>query len=472
MANLILNLRRGGKMTSSWGDGEYVEVYGNKVDVDAGYVGGRNVLLEKFDQVYTYVEEQQQSLEEYIVDFKELVAEFEMPNGWQNVLGNVVIADVAALDPSVRPSLGTIDLNNNWPTAMPVAPVLADSPNIDLGYTKPTKPDSVNPTINHTDDAFNSDLFADIVSSILDDIRNGGSGWGATVEQAIYDRARARNRIANEAEYEKGLDHISEIASMMPAGARNALQSRMQGILGEQATNINNDIIAVQAKLAWDATMSAEDRAVQVEKILRDFHDAKQNRSLEVEKANGDLVLKVFAELIKAFLAEWEGVIADLEAQAKAIGVTLQQNQLKNEKYKISWEGFKYQIEAVASENDSKAKSLEAESRAYVAESSAYEAWYRSLTEHQKAQLEKSRLELDKAKAEMQSTLEALIAINALKKEAISEMAGMANQAIASGTNATNASVGHSTSGTSTLSERYGFTASIGEDHKFDETAT
>jgi hypothetical protein len=452
------------------GSGTYVTNTEGHVSVDAGYVGGRNLLIEKYDQTLEYVNAQQTALDAYLDDYQNLIDEFDLPNGWEDLLGDVIISDVPQLDLGSRPTLGSITLNDNWPTTFPIAPLLDVAPAFDLSYTEPTAPTDVNPTIDYVNGAFNSDLYADLSAAILDDIRNGGDGWGGTAEQAVYDRAISRNRLANEAEYLKGRNHIANVGAAMPGGAKIALLYRMQERVGVQETDINNDILTSQAKLVWDANQSAQERAVNLEQLLRTFYDGQENRTLDADKAAADLILRVYAERWGGFIANWEGIKVGLEAQSARISVVIQNNQLLIDKYKTEWDGFQSQTEAIASENESKTRGLEAESRAYAAESAAYATWYNALSEQQKTLLEKSRLDLEKASAELKATIDSTVSLSALKQEALNAQANITSQAVASGMNAVNTSVSHGTSGNESVSERFDHGDSISETHSFSET--
>lgn len=454
------------------GNGTYVTNTEDHVSIAAGWVSGRNLLIEKYDSTLEYINIQQASLAEYLEEYQDLIDTFQLPEGWEDVLDDVIIKDVTGIDPAARPGIGNLTLNTNWPTNFPLQPFLADPPEIDLGYSDPVKPDAVNPTISHVDDTFNSDVYAALTEVILNDIRNNGRGWGAATEDAIYERAKSRFRKANEAEYIKGLNFIGNIGAAMPEGASVAMIYRLQETIAEQESDINNDIIANQSKLAWDADQAAQDRAVQVEQILRAFHEQKNSRSLEAEIANGNLVMQVYAEQVRGYIAEWEGVKLNLESQMMKTDVVLKRNALLVDRYRAEWDGYKAQVEAIASENESRTRALEAEARAYIAETSAYEAWYNALSQQQIAELKKAELQLEKAKAEMNATLQALIATSNLKSDAIRAMSEMAAQAVASGMGAFNASIGHSTNSSEGISESYSHSDGISESHSFDETAT
>jgi hypothetical protein len=450
-----------------------------------GFAGGKNIILDKFDRSWSEIDFQKSLLTGdavspdglantgYIDQILDLIKELELPEGWLDVIGNVVIAPVTPLPPmDQRPGLGTIDLNLNWPEGFPARPFFTDPPTPDLSFTAPTKPDDINPTIDHVDDAFNSEVFSALTTAILSDINNNGRAWGAETEQAIYDRAISRNRLSNESEYQKGLAHISSIGSAMPEGAASSLIYRMQELLGEQESDINNDILVNQAKLAWDASMSAQDRAVQVEQILRAFYESTQNRSLEVQKAAGDLTVRVYAAQIDAYIKEWEGVRIKLEAEVQKLDVVLKRNAVYLELYKADWEAYKAQVDAVARENEAKASVLESESRAYVAETGAYEAWYNALTSYQKMQIDSATLELDKAKAELEFTLQELFSRTGIQVDSLKALTEFATQAIASALNAVGASIGHSTSSSDRLSESFNHGDNFSENHNFDDTET
>ncbi len=450
----------------------YVDIDDN--NVQPGWLTQKDLVVDRFAQTLTLADNMQVKVDGYLADMARLADEFEMPKGWDDDLEDIEIRDIVEIDPGSVPSFGDIDLPTNWPDPedFPILGALQPAPAVDLSIDEPDDPLPINPSISHEDAVYTSELWLAVYNKVLNDIQNGGTGLEPAVEQAIYDRAIERQRKVNDDQYIKLMAAVGANGFDMPPGALNGVQQTIADELLRQAVEINEKIFINQAELAQKNTHFMVERAGAMEGILREFHNNRENRSLEAKKAAAELVVQVYSEDIKAYISKWEGQKLKLQASTALIDSVLKENSFIIEGFKAKMEGVVAQIDGVAKQTTAMVEGYKGEVAGYSARVDATTAWYKALSEEQKAYLGKAELELKKAIAEIQAELSGYNSFNELKKQLTTDMANIASQSVASALNAVNASASMSYSGSESASESYSHGDSVSESHSFDETPT
>lgn len=202
---------------------------------------------------------------------------------------------------------------------IPVAPVLADitfpaTPVITLPEFEgevPTDTWDLPANFNYNEAAYNSDIWAELLSKVLDDIRNGGTGLGALIEDELYDRAKAKNEAENERLYEEILDYFEARGFSLPQGAQAGRLAEAGREIVRNNAEIISKIMISQSELAQKNTHFMVDKGVQLEGIMRDFFNQQANRAFEAAKA----VVQVGVELYNAQVNQFNARVSAYQAQ-------------------------------------------------------------------------------------------------------------------------------------------------------------
>ncbi|MFA5542469.1 MAG: hypothetical protein WCY49_06940 [Anaerovoracaceae bacterium] len=153
---------------------------------------------------------------------------------------------------------------------------------------------------------YNSDVYEYLREKIYNQLISGGSGLADNVEQAIYDRATARQELENQRMYDEALNYFASRGSPLPPGALSGALIEIQYKIQQQRTDINNDILAMQAKLAQENTHFIINSALQLEKLGMDYSNALQTRAFEAAQYTIESSIKLFALKIETYKAKIE----------------------------------------------------------------------------------------------------------------------------------------------------------------------
>jgi hypothetical protein len=423
---------------------------------DPGYVGGTNIILEQYNGVSLIVQEQQERVNEYLDLIEDLIEDLKMPTNWTSALGNVVINPVPEIDITGIPEPGEIVLPGFSGIVFSPVPTLTTPPTINTDYLDPTVPTPVNPSLDYIMQTYTSEMWADLFAKVQDGVVNGGTGIDADVEDAIQARNLERQRVANETAYNLGVSEISSRALSFPQYAMQALANQVSAEVLKQSHNSSNEIAIASFDLAQKNTHFMVDKAVNLETILRDFWKVQETLSLQAKTAIADLVLRNYAEKIKAYIAEWQGITTSLQAKVETVNAIVAQNNAVIAGYKAETDGKIAQVDAIAKERDSLIKAGGLEVDVYKARVDGQSAWYVALAENQKAQLQKAELQLRQVESELKAELDSFVSINSLKEKIMLGAGGVSAQVMASALNAMNINVGATVTSSKSITENYG----------------
>ncbi len=462
-------------MTTHTGRGTYVDVHSQETEhptgIDAGYVGGRNLILEKWDQTFDLISGLKDQVLEALETLDDLTV-LELPEGWEDILHNVVIDDLSPIvDEEGRPTPPTLELPDDWPSAedIPILGTLKEVPNVDLSFTEPTVPDAPDPTVNYLYTPFVSDIYSSVFDKIYDVLTNGTSGLDEDAEQAIYDRAIARQRTAHAREYKTAIDASGSDGFNLAGGAQAAVLLTVSSNLTQEETNLNNDIIVKQAELAFQAMQFFTEKGLALDEMMRKFHIDKERLSLEAQLEIARFVLQKYSEEIRVYIAQWEGIKIELEAKAQLIDVVLKQNQLTLEVFKGEMTAYTAEIDLIARKIDAIVAGNKAEVDLFAAITAERAAWWRALTEEQRNLIEQNRLEMELAIAEVKALLDGTVSLNTLKEKITESTANITAQVLASALAAVQTSLTHGTSKSEQISENWGHGDQLTETHSFTD---
>jgi len=141
---------------------------------------------------------------------------------------------------------------------------------------------------------------------LLTYVEDGGTGLGATVEAAIWARARARQDLQNERIYDESLNFFAARGFTIPPGA---LGGRLVEALAEQTradAQLNYEILIEQARLAQDMTKHTLTVSVQLEGVEKDFANNIAQRALDKARAACDVIINTYNAKVTAYAARLE----------------------------------------------------------------------------------------------------------------------------------------------------------------------
>lgn len=360
-----------------------------------------------------------------------------------------------------------------YPTDTYSDPSQLPLPTVDTSQLVPgVAPSSPSPAISWSATGYTSDVYADLLARLLNDLQSGATGLDATVEQAIYGRAIARNQAANAAAYTKVNDDIAARRFSMPSGALAGALADLSGEIVRQETDINNQIIVSQGDLAQKNSQFIIQQAVAIEQLLRGTYSDSENRKLDSAKATTDMIVRKYAEDVRAYMADMEAKKNYVEAQAENLRAVIEANKGAVEIFKTQYEALETRINAVAQQNKAVVDVFTAESQGYGEQVRALTAADSNKMAMLKLSIDNARNALDAQIAEVNANIEDYKAETGIKAAVSRDMAQIAQQAIASALNSVSATAGMSYSGHEGYTQSVGNSVSLSESHSYEHDPT
>jgi len=260
---------------------------------------------------------------------------------------DVVFPDFSTGAPAISdPTIPTPPAVNLPPVPNIVAPSIPSPPTYDLPDFSGTLPVTdltpPEPMFVWHEAEYNSAIRQQIATKLLSDLISGGSGLDADTEQAIYDRATARQELEHNQMYDEANNYFASRGWRLPPGvlAGRLLESAYR--INQIREDLNNDILIQQSKLAQENTHFIIDRAIQNEKNLMDYTNVYQQRAFEAAKYVVESALIIFQIKVDAYKAQLE----IYKVQAQVFEARIRAEVAKAELYKAQIEGIKVSVDA------------------------------------------------------------------------------------------------------------------------------
>lgn len=183
-------------------------------------------------------------------------------------------------------------------------------------------------------DDYYSALAELIKAKLANDVENGGTGLGSTIETALWTRARERQQEINEQKYLEATDYWSSRGFALPPGALAGALAQVSQEISRADAQLNYEISIEQARLADQNTRWAVDTGVLFEKHLMDHYDGWAMFTLEAAKAAQTMAIETYRIRIMQFEATLAGInakIAVYQGQIQANAAILEQYRVKAE---------------------------------------------------------------------------------------------------------------------------------------------
>ena len=256
--------------------------------------------------------------------------DFEIPADPGDV-PDVSVPDLPAAPSYELPAPPTLD-----DLALPPAPELSALPSFE-GETPVndlTPPDNL---YLYGEVPYQSELKDELYQKIRADLEAGGTGLGAEVEQAIWDRAKARQELVNERVYREAEEYWAARGWSMPPGA---LAARLTEALKEQTradTDLNEKIAIEQAQLAKEHQQFIISSGLQMENQLMDFANQVAGRAFESAKFTAQIAVDIFNAQVQKYNADLE----TYKTEAAVYESRIRAGLLELERHKAQLEGVR-----------------------------------------------------------------------------------------------------------------------------------
>ena len=189
------------------------------------------------------------------------------------------------------------------------------------------------------DEAVYVSALRDAVSDkLLENVQDGGTGLAVDVEDALWERARARLELEKERKYEEVEGYFSARGFNIPQGA---LSSALMEIIKENARadeQLNYEIMIEQARLAQTNTHFALTTAVQQEANIMAFVGGVAGRALDAAKYSQEAAIAIFNASVAKYnqkLLAYQTCATVYESRIRAVGLILENYKTKLEGVKI-----------------------------------------------------------------------------------------------------------------------------------------
>jgi hypothetical protein len=356
-----------------------------------------------------------------------------------------------------------------FPTETYTEPTMAAHPVIDLSDLDGTEaPVDINPTYTWTPVAGDSAVYDAVLVRMLADLQAGATGLDPVVEQAIYDRARARQQTAKDTAYQKLNNDISGRGFTLPPGALLSALTDFSAEGFRQDTEINNGIIVSQGDLAQKNSQFMIQQSVALEGLIRQTAMEQDKINLEYLKSKATLLVQDYAERVRAYVAIWEGKKAKVQAQVEALKGVIEGNKGLVDVFKAQYDSLKTRIEAVAAQNKGVTDVYMGRVQAFSEAERAVGIQNQSGIAVLGAKIQAADLELRALIAEAGNSISGYTAEMSVRERVAADMTHVAAQTIASMLSAVSASANLGYTGSTSESKSVSNSASISESHSYE----
>ena len=322
---------------------------------------------------------------------------------------------------------------------------------------RPDNSDAPSPEIQFYEEGYVSTLLEDLKQTLSSSF-GGGTGLDAEVEQALYDRDRARREIEADEAIDSAMSFFAGRNFNLPAGVMASAVQKAVNEKNRTLSDQSNDVMVKAADMEQQNRTAILQYSSQLEGLLLDIHDKKQSRALEAEKTSVQAAIDSWRLTWERFNVLAEAVKIEADVKRVEIDAASSYNQ------SVASVNSSY-IDAEKSKIDAEISRINAATTAYRSRVDAFGAEIqRHVTKEEgkiKSQDSVNKAELARADAAIkasQANLEAIIAIRSILLESHKSGTNVSAQVIASALQSVNAGV------------TYGYSGGYSSSHRYDET--
>lgn len=181
--------------------------------------------------------------------------------------------------------------------------------------TKPTDPQN---TFAFTEIPYSSNLLTDLRARLLEWVDGASTGLLPSVEQAIWDRGRAREVVTSNRKISEAVRSYAMRGFSKPQGALSLeIQDAVQ--TAQDASNtLSRDVMIKQADLEQSNRRFSFEQAEKIEEALIQYQNQQMLRAIESAKILQQFVIDIFHEDVVAYGVETQAYSARVGAEVAA----------------------------------------------------------------------------------------------------------------------------------------------------------
>lgn len=384
-----------------------------------------------------------------------------------------VVNDALTLETSGAsvPTFDESDLQD-FPADTYEAPTMAVLPSVDTEFDDIEEPDDVAVSLSWSESALDSTVYDAIIDRMLNDLQSGATGLDPAVEVAIYQRARNRQQVDRQAEWDRINNTAGEMQFALPSGVLASALTDFSIGANRQDADIENQIIVAQGDLAQKNSQFMFQQAVALEQLIRQTRSEESSRALDAAKTMASLIVEDFKARVQKYVSIWDGRKAKIQAQVEALRGVIESNRGLIDIFKAQYDALKTRVDAVAAYNkgltDVYLGQVQGFSEAERAVANRNDSVVKLLSE----QIKNADMTLRAAISEAEQTIAGYSAEHSLKERVASDLAQIAAQVVASMMSAVHAGATLGYSGSESSSKSFNMSTGLNESHSFEHDPT
>ena len=301
-----------------------------------------------------------------------------------------VEGDDLSLDLGDPPEDPVFDTNINIPDDPHLRGSIMTPSFDEVGEFNDTLDDPPPITMDFNEDVFESLIWDDLQNIARSVLNAGGTGLDESVEDAIWDRARDRNRLQDEQEYREAEDYFASRGYNLPPGVLAAQLAQVRAEQSKRDDNLSNEIAIKQAELAQTNDQFIKQLSLDISKADMDFHNAVQNRALERAVSIANVFRDMYRMKVDGYIGKVNAYRARVDAARSKIDATSSYN-------KSITDTFIAETEAQRAKISSELALVELVAKKYTTRMAGYEAKSRAASTELSAKIEKYKAEVQQS---------------------------------------------------------------------------
>lgn len=418
-------------------------------------------ITEMIDYSRAYADAMRLELTQAIEDLEDAVQAYT-PD-----FGNVT-SDIPELETPVFPDAPdlSVQLNENWPANDTPDPNIQPV-DVDISYDTPIKPDSIDPVFTYVPGAYSSCTWSQLCALIQDELVNGGNGLSELVYGLIIDRNLEARRNLEDQARQRMYDAVGARGFDLPGGmAAAAILEFEKDITAKDLDAVNSTTIK-DFEIADANTRFVKELALKMDEAQRAAYNSEEDRLFNIAKSTQEVMIAIYEQNVKLYIAEWEGVKAQIEVAVAEIDALIATNDSEIKVFLGKTEAYKVETEAIASENKSKTDLAIAEGQIYETEVRAISAKFSVLVEEVRVALEEYKVDVGAVISKEEINLKAFTTQSELTISSIETISNIAGQAVASALGMLNTGMSYDYAGRTSMSYTSGLSNQKSETHAY-----
>jgi len=216
-------------------------------------------------------------------------------------------------------------------------PVLGDIGLPTFSATAPTAPSAPDPTMEWGESGYVSSVLSTLQEKLQAWVNGTSTGLDPDVEQAIWDRGRAREDALSQREITGIHQGIGSRGFRLPPGAILVAESEAIRKAQENSSTVSRDIMIKQAELEQDNRRHSIESALNMEGALLADYDRRMGRAFEARRLTATLAIDIFNAKVGLYNAS----VGAYQAAAAVFETELRAALSKLEEYRARLEGLR-----------------------------------------------------------------------------------------------------------------------------------